>query len=69
MMAACFVGLILFQSAPPCGGDLPVKVGKDESIIVSIRAPVWGRSSIHQIRKEENEVSIRAPVWGRSIDR
>ena len=56
---------LLFQSAPPCGGDDVLaqldKVAKD----VSIRAPVWGRPVGVTLVVADFMVSIRAPVWGR----
>ena len=53
-----------FQSAPPCGGDASDAVDALIALIVSIRAPVWGRLGL-TVRTSQVRVSIRAPVWGR----
>ena len=51
------------------------RVGSDHAhaedapaIAVSIRAPVWGATTVSTISGAASVVSIRAPVWGATRD-
>ena len=57
-----------FQSTPPCGGRRQLLDRYEQSLGVSIHAPVRGATEAALMDSRSSEVSIHAPVRGATLD-